>query len=130
MPGESQPEHSGPEHSGGAGFFTRSPEGWIVSGVKNPNRAAVENYVRSVLTAEGEDFSEAKAEDPVFNDGKLILEMGNNKIYVIQFGPPGESGRRLASVENLPYVYVMAEWTIKRLFRNLDFFESTEEREE
>ncbi|MDR0602572.1 MAG: hypothetical protein LBG42_09360, partial [Treponema sp.] len=92
------------------------------------------NYARTLVTVLGEDFSEVIPGDGAFNDGSIVIELGNNRIYTIQFGPPYEDGRRLARVfisggnENAvsPHVYVMAEWTVRRLFRNTGFFESAE----
>jgi hypothetical protein len=121
--------------AGGVRVFSRSEGGWLISGVRKPGRAASENYARTLVTVLAGDFSEADPEDSFFNDGSIVIELGNNRIYTIRFGPPGESGRRLVRVfmseggENtvFPYVYVMPEWTTGRLFRDAGFFESGEQ---
>jgi hypothetical protein len=108
--------------------FAREEGGWIISGVKDPDRSAAENYVRIVLGSGGEDFIGGEIEI-AFDSGKLIVELGTGRIYTIRFGPSGESGSRPAQVivsgnlvsgigENSDsrYVYLVSEWTLKRLF--------------
>ncbi|MDR1106554.1 MAG: DUF4340 domain-containing protein [Treponema sp.] len=124
------PPRGGPP--GGVRVFSRSGNGWIIDGVRKPGRAASENYARTLVTVLAGDFSEEDPQDAFFNDGSIVIETGSNRIYTIRFGPADESGRRLARVyvsaggENAarPYVYVMPEWTMGRLFRDAGFFES------
>ncbi|MDR2370610.1 MAG: DUF4340 domain-containing protein [Treponema sp.] len=118
--------------------LARSEGGWIISGVKNPDRPAAENYVRAVLGAGGEDFGGEDVQSRTFESGRLTVELGTGRIYTIRFGPPGESGRRPAAISvtggsgvsgaSPGCVYLVSEWTINRLFRPADFFESAASR--
>jgi hypothetical protein len=122
--------------------LARSEGGWIISGVRNPDRSAAENYVRAVLGAGGEDFGGGDI-PCVFESGRIVVELGTGRIYTIRFGPPGESGRRPAQIsisggnrvsgenwfsDENRCVYLVSEGTVNRLFRPADFFESTVSR--
>jgi hypothetical protein len=128
-----------PGGEGAALVLTRNGQGWTMedpAGTAPSNRAPdnslVDGYVRALLDAEGDDFiTTLDARDPVFDQGRITMELGNGAVRVIRLGPTVESGggeegpvqtRRSAVVTGSPYVYALAEWTINRLFRDAAYF--------
>jgi hypothetical protein len=106
--------------------FSRENNGWICGGitVTSLDNAKVDSYILSVLNIEGDDFSSsAKPEDPIFNDGRLTLELGDGSIRTLRLGGSDESNRRLAVVSGSPHVYSLAGWAVDRLFREASYFE-------
>ena len=99
--------------------LVRNAGGWTLEGnSESPDTQRVETYIRSILDAEGEDFAvSVKPEEPVFNDGRITLNIGDGSAHTIRLGPPGEENRRNAAVSFSPYVYTLGEWTVNRLFR-------------
>jgi hypothetical protein len=61
--------------------------------------------------------------EPTFNEGQIILELGNGKTLTIKIGHTLESNRRSALVLGSPFIYVLPEWTLGRLFRDSSYFE-------
>jgi hypothetical protein len=107
-------------------IFTRSGTGWTLSGAAALDNAKVDTYIRGILNIEGDDFSPAASpEDPVFNDGRLVLELGNGSIRTLRLGSEDEANRRLAAVSGSPHVYSLAGWATGRLFREPSFFEES-----
>jgi hypothetical protein len=101
--------------------LSRSGTGWTM-GSLSADTQRVELYIRSVLDAEGEDFLPAP-DSPVFNEGRITLELGDGTNRIIRCGPLDEEGkRRSAQVTGSPYVYQLAEWTLGRLFREASYF--------
>jgi hypothetical protein len=92
----------------------------------------VDYYLRGILDAEAEDYTTLlKAEDPVFNEGRILLDLGDGSSRTIRFGPmvPYESAgstlsRRTAVVSGSPHVYILAEWTVNRIIRDAAYFEA------
>jgi len=110
-----------------AQVFSRKNRTWTVSGmeVANPDQAGIDGYVRAVLNLEGDDFSDSVLiNDPKFNYGSLVLELGNGSVKTIRVTDADESGRRFAHVEGSDYVYSLAPWAAQRLFRNAQDFET------
>jgi hypothetical protein len=111
-------------------IFTRSGRGWNLTGldIPSPDNGRIESYIRGILAAEGEDFIPALAGPALFSGegklslGKLILELGNGSVLTLNLGLEEESGRRLAEVSAFPYLYALADWTVERLFRNVEYF--------
>lgn len=123
------PELSGPL------VFVRSADGWTLEGTPPDSLDAsrVDTYVRGILEAEGDDFLAAPdAGEAGFADGRISLEMGDGRNYVIRVGPPvltgddssagGSRPGRRAVVSGSPYTYVLAEWTVNRIFRERSYF--------
>lgn len=114
-------------------IFTRAGEGWSISSmtVSDPDKNKVDTYIRSILNTEGEDFISVTGLGTApgewiaaFNDGRVILELGNGSVRTIRFGPvQGESNQRYAAVSGSPYVYALASWAVDRIFREVSFFE-------
>jgi hypothetical protein len=129
----------GGESGGGSLVLTRSGQGWTLEDPAGtvppggaPENSLVDGYVRALLDAEGDDFiTTLDARDPVFDQGRITIELGNGAVRVIRLGPAVESGggeegpvqtRRSAVVTGSPYVYALAEWAITRLFRDAAYF--------
>ncbi|MDR2186265.1 MAG: DUF4340 domain-containing protein [Treponema sp.] len=101
--------------------LSRSGTGWTVGSLPADTQR-VESYIRAVLDAEGENFLPAQ-DSPVFNEGRISLELGDGTNRIIRCGPLDEEGkRRSAQVTGSPYVYQLAEWTLSRLFREASYF--------
>jgi len=115
-----------PDEEGGinAFIFRRSGNGWIIPGTEGLDLDAirVEGWLRSVLEAEGEDFAAAV---PVSIDGSVTLRLGDGGSRVLQIGPEDGEKRRSAVVSQSALVYVLPEWTINRLFRDISSFLKT-----
>ena len=91
----------------------RSGGGWVSSGQSVPDSFRVEAWVRSVLEAEGEDFS---VQAPPAAEGSITLWFGDGSSTTLLLGPPDEDQRRCLWVEGSPLVYVLGEWGVNRLF--------------
>jgi hypothetical protein len=111
--------------------IARSGSGWTVEGVAadDLDSSRIEPYVRAILDAEGDGFVAAfKPDDPVFNEGRIHLELGDGATRTIRLGPvhpageEGQAGKRTAAATGSPYVYTLAEWTVNRLFRDAAYF--------
>ncbi|MDR3144695.1 MAG: DUF4340 domain-containing protein [Treponema sp.] len=119
--------------------FVRSANGWSLEGTApdSLDTSRVDSYVRGILEAEGDDFLAGPDRgEQDFNDGRISLEMGDGRNYVIRVGPPvlsgapsetgdaggGGPGRRGAVISGSPYTYVLAEWTVNRIFRERSYF--------
>jgi hypothetical protein len=101
--------------------------GWIVEGQEDisSDTSTVDSYIRGVLSAEGENFVPgANADDLLFNEGRVVLELGNRSSRTISVGPVTEGGKRNASVSGSSYVFLLAEWTLGRIFRDAAYFGS------
>ncbi|MCL2211351.1 MAG: DUF4340 domain-containing protein [Treponema sp.] len=110
----------------GVQIFTRKNRGWEIAGinVEKPDFNAIENYARSVLTAEGDNFDDSiTASDPMLDLISIMLELGNGRIVTIRFSEADESGRRYAHVAGKDYIYVIPTWIAGRLFRDASSFE-------
>jgi hypothetical protein len=107
-------------------IFSRRNREWVVSGseVVDPDQNIIENYIRVVLNAEGDNFVDSiYANDPAFYHSRIVLELGNGRIVTIRFTEADETGRRLAHASGSEYVYSIPSWTVMRLFRDASSFE-------
>lgn len=105
-------------------ILARQAGGWTIDGNVAINTQRIESYIRSILDAEGEDFIPTlKPADPVFNEGRIVLEFGNGTTRTISLGPSLESNQRSAAVSGGAFVYALAEWTVERIFRDRTYFE-------
>jgi hypothetical protein len=109
----------------GTQIFSRRNRTWTVSGFElvDPDQPSIDSYIKTVLNLEGDDFSDSIAgNDPMFNYGSLVLELGNGAVKTIRVTDADETGRRFARVDGLEYVYSIAPWAAQGLFKNaLDF---------
>jgi hypothetical protein len=105
--------------------LSRSGANWIQEGGDGEalDTGKVESYIRAVMEAEGEDFvSSISSADPVFTEGQITLQIGDNTTRVIKIGPLLGSGNRSALSSGSNYVYSLAEWTMNRIFRDVSSF--------
>ncbi|MCL2196359.1 MAG: DUF4340 domain-containing protein [Treponema sp.] len=110
----------------GVQIFTRKNRTWEIAGidVQKPDYNSVENYARTVLNAEGDNFDDTiSASDPMFNYISFMLELGNGRVVTIRLSDPDESGRRYAHVAGKDYIYAIPTWMGSRLFRDASSFE-------
>ncbi|MHB9293439.1 hypothetical protein Holit_02561 [Hollandina sp. SP2] len=107
--------------------LSRSEGSWIIEGapVNALDDQRVESYIRSIVDAVGEDFIPAPEgiQENEFIQGRIDLELGNGLSRSIRIGPALESNQRKAVVSDTPFVYVLAEWTINRIFKDASYFE-------
>jgi hypothetical protein len=100
--------------------------GWTLSGSEefSPDNQKVESYIRSTLNAEGDDFAGVfKAEEDVFNEGRVVLELGDGTTRVLRLGPVvDEQNRRNATVSGSFFVYRLSSWTVNQIFRDAAYF--------
>ena len=107
-------------------IFTRNGRAWIIDGMglTDPDMGTVDNYVRDIINTTGNDFEDTiSASDPLFNDCRLVLELGDGSTRTIRIGPAADDGRRLAAVSGSDLVYVLPSWAALRLFPEPDYFE-------
>jgi len=108
--------------AGTAYILRRSGGGWELQGDETADlvNPRVEAWLRTVLEAEGEDFS---AQAPSVTEGSITLWFGDGTVRSIQIGPPeDEENHRRAAVSGSPLVYVLSAWTVERLFREGSHF--------
>jgi len=113
-------------NNGESQVFTRNNREWTVSGinVENPDFNSIENYIRTVLNTEGDNFADSvNPDDPIFNKSRIIFEFGNGKVVTIRLSEPDETNRSLASVSGSEYVYTVPSWITARIFRTAGEFE-------
>ncbi|MDR2447934.1 MAG: DUF4340 domain-containing protein [Treponema sp.] len=99
--------------------FVRANGGWTVNG-QDADASKVESYIRAILDAEGDDFAAgafAGGGSASFNEGRIVLELGDGTSRVISVGAKLDSNKRNASISGSPYVYSLAGWVVERLFR-------------
>jgi hypothetical protein len=104
--------------------ISRRGNGWVVqdSAQEAPAETAkADSWLRSVIDAEGEDFSGGFSEGDV-PAGSIVLELGDGTERTLTAGPADEANRRTVSVSNSAYLYTLAEWTVKRLFQDREEF--------
>lgn len=105
--------------------LSRSGSGWVQEGGSGEalDTGKVESFIRAVIDAEGEDFvSSMNPSDPVFTEGQITLQIGDNTTRIIRLGPLLDSGNRSAVSSASPYVFSLAEWTMSRIFRDVSYF--------
>lgn len=106
--------------------ISKSGRTWTVTNTENPDRSNVENYIRTILSAEGDNFAGLLQDfdRDIFTHSSIIVEFGNGNIVTVNFSEPDESGRRLAIVTGRDYVYSIPAWSGGRLFRDAASFEA------
>jgi len=110
----------------GTQVFTRRSRGWEITGmeISNPDIPAIENYIRAIVNTEGDGFDESVFHnDPLFDDSRIVLEIGTGRVITIRLGEADDTGRRLAHVSGSNYIYSIPAWAANRLFREADNFE-------
>jgi hypothetical protein len=104
--------------------FSRSNRNWIISGVniENPDYNAIENYIRTVLNAEGDGFVDSIYSNVPFLN-RIVFEFGDGRVVTISISAQDEENRRYARVSTSDYIYSIPSWTASRLFRDASGFE-------
>jgi hypothetical protein len=107
-------------------IFTRSGKAWTFNfQLANPNMGMVENYIRDILNTSGDDFVDyITPSDPLFNNSRIVLELGDGSIRTIRLGPPDENGATLAAVSGSDWVYSIPGWASERFFVEAETFET------
>jgi hypothetical protein len=107
-------------------IFTRKGREWTFNfPVSNPDMTQVDRYIRDILGTSGDDFvSYVTPSDTLFNNSRLVLEMGDGSIRTIRLGPPDENGGRLAAVSGSDWVYSIPAWASRQLFADPETFEA------
>ena len=100
--------------------------GWGIVGSESVlDTTKVEAWLRSILEAEGEDFS---AGSPASIKGSITLRFGDGTSRIVKIGPmetQDTEKRRSAVVSESSLVYILPEWTVNRLFREAASFLKT-----
>ncbi|MCL2273120.1 MAG: DUF4340 domain-containing protein [Treponema sp.] len=110
-------------------IFSRRNRTWVITGIQiaNPDIPAIENYIRTLLNAEGDGFDDnVSIDDTSFEHSRIVIEISNARIITVSINEGDESGRRLAKVNGGPYegyVYSIPSWSAGRLFREGMSFE-------
>jgi len=106
--------------------FTRSNMGWNISGINvtNPDINAIENYVRNIISAEGDNFiNDIDKNDPMFNKNRIELEFGTGRRIIIRASDPNIEGRRYVNISGREQIYSLPPWASARLFKDASSFE-------
>jgi hypothetical protein len=107
--------------------FSRKNRKWEISGIKveKPDQSIIDNYIRQVLTVEGDNFEDSvKGDDSMFDTTSMSFELGNGRIIIIRFSPADESGGRFANVSGKEYVYFIPVYQVGKLFKSASSFET------
>ena len=107
--------------------FSRRGRAWTISGIDiaNPDKSAIDNYVRTILNTEADNFDDTvSAVSPLLENSRITLELGNGRIVTIRLSEADESGRRLAHVSGSDLIYSIPSWAAGRLFVNAESLES------
>jgi len=108
--------------------FSRSNREWIVSGIEmeNPGNVAIENYIRIVLTSEGDAFeNHVFPGNPVLDYSRIIIEFGDGSIRTVRVSAANDENRRLVHISgavNSEYVYSIPLWVSLRMLRTAESF--------
>jgi hypothetical protein len=102
--------------------FSRRNRNWIVSGVENPDYNVIENYIRTVLNAEGGAFLDSVYPNvPLLS--RIVFEFGDGRVVTISISDQDEENRRYATVSTSEYIYSIPAWTASRIFQDAAGFE-------
>ena len=106
--------------------FTRRNRSWVITEIEiaNPDISALESYIRTILSTEGDSFSDISWEDPILDHSRIVLELGYGRALTIRLSEGDESGRVFAHVSGSDYVYSIPSWSAQRLFMPAESFET------
>jgi hypothetical protein len=109
--------------------FTRKGKEWTFNfELANPDMKKVDNYIRDIINTSGDDFIDSvTSSDPLFNNSRIEMELGNGSINTIRLGPPDQDGKYFAAVSGADWVYSVPEWVNQRLFPDVKSFETDSE---
>jgi hypothetical protein len=104
--------------------FSRSNRNWVISGinVENPDYSGIENYIRTVLNIEGDNFIDSVYSNVPFLS-RIVFEFGDGRVITISISAQDEENRRFARVSTSEYIYSVPSWAAARIFRDAASFE-------
>ena len=110
-------------------IFTRRGREWTFNfELANPDMGRVDSYIREILFTSGDDFDDSLSpSDSLFNNSRIVLELGDGSIRTIRLGPPDKNDGRLAVVSGSDWVYSLPGWICQRLFVDNEAFETDSE---
>lgn len=110
--------------SGASQTFTRSGKGWTFSfELSNPDFNKVETYLQDILSTSGDDFVDGvNPSDPMFNSGRVEMELGNGATKTLKFAAPNEDGKYFTTVSGSDFVYSVQSWAVDKIFVQPDTF--------
>ncbi|GHU30503.1 hypothetical protein FACS1894172_03900 [Spirochaetia bacterium] len=81
----------------------------------------VDSYLRSLLSAEAEDFDS----DPgvLLDEYRITIESGTGTVQTLFVGPLSDDNQCSVAVSGTPYRYRMSGWTRSRLLKNSEDFQ-------
>jgi hypothetical protein len=105
--------------------FSRSNKSWVISGtnVENPDLNTIENYIRTVLNIEGDNFVDSVYSNVPFLS-RIVFEFGDGRVVTVSISDQDEENRRFARVSTSEYIYSVPSWAVSRIFREAADFES------
>jgi len=106
--------------------FSRRNRTWEISGinVENPSVNNIENYIRTIVNLEGDDFVNSISRDDPLLVNRVSLELGTGRIINIRLTEADETGRVYAHVSGKDYIYSIPAWVAGRIFRDASSFET------
>jgi hypothetical protein len=109
-------------------IFTRNGREWTFSfELANPDMGKVDSYVRDILYTSGDSFADSvMPSDPMFNNSRVVMELGDGSIKTLRLSPPDENGNCFATVSGSDWVYLLPTWAVQRLFADPGSFEANE----
>ena len=107
--------------------FARRNREWIIEGIEEgtPDSHSIENYIRSILSIEGDSFTNSITHDDIaFEYSRMELQLGNNvnNVIRINFTMGDETGRVFARVSGNELIYSIPSWSAGRLYREIESF--------
>jgi hypothetical protein len=106
-------------------IFTRRARQWSCNKIEQNNLDidAVDRYIRGVLFAEGDNFTDVVLPgDPLFSNTRIVLEFGSANVKTIYLSDEDEDGRRYAAVSGSNHVYSLSTWMADRLIQTEEHF--------
>jgi hypothetical protein len=105
-------------------IFTRSNREWTFNfEIANPDFSKVDAYIRDILGISGDDFIEdVSPSDPMFNDSRIVMELGSGATRTLRLGPADENNKRYATVSGSDFVYSIPAWAVNKLFVDTNNF--------
>jgi hypothetical protein len=106
-------------------IFTRKARQWTYNKIDEAqlDMEKVDSYIRGGLFAEGDDFiADISSGDPMFDDSRIIIELGNGIVKTMYLSAAMDEDRRYATVSGSKLVYSLAGWMANRLFFPDDYF--------
>jgi hypothetical protein len=86
-----------------------------------------ESYLRSLLATEAADFALNTNQSTYdFNFGNIELLFDDLSVTKIMFASKTENDQYPVMMSGNPFIYLIPEWTVERIFRDVEYFASEE----